>query len=543
MLVIIAPAFLSELVPSEFHFLPFFGTVLVHVMEVPVRDERRFNAEVVACALELVADGLASRKVDNSRIALEVEADCHIRSVLVSTLGKLDFFNTGHVLGGVLVALLRHEHVIDLLAEIVFPLAVRNRGFTLAVRIVVGVCECRPPSARVSKTVTVFEVVDNVGLCTVSNTCREAAVARAAAVLEVTILIAARSVHPALDHVTRSRKGKAVVDSEVLECSGLFLDSGSRPVSPRNVVLVHPVDPRLTSALVRRAVTVGADRTPFRSKHRNAGRHSLSSTVIVTAVTCLVRCSVEVERATEVFLAVLNARLSALFRMAGPFRAAHEHEVVGILTDCGNHGVRMRGDRTHVGTDRFVPDFENHVVVFAIFLGGIFEELDSFRSIAVCTFDVPVDNHVDVVFDGGIDHVLEVAFLQGFALRAAQVATALVLELFLSHAHCKADDFDVHLLHHGVHGLFGIENGRAICTRTPEEAHALDLDGLVGVIRASTGKLAAICLKFTISAYRPSTVSTNCHSRRYGSAHQKCEDLFHKHPFGFTQSPQPYNPI
>ena len=179
----------------------------------------------------------------------------------------------------------------------------------------------------------------------------------------------------------------------------------------------------------------------------------------------------------------------------------------------------MRSDRAHVGADRFVPHFENHVVVRTVFLSGIFKELDCIASAAVRTFDVPVDNHVNVVFDSGIDHVLEVTLLEGFALRAAQVATALVFEFFLGHTHCKADNFDVHLLHHGVHGFFRIENGRTVGTRAPEEAHALDLNSLACILRAGSHKLTTAGLKFTVCANRADTASTNCHSRSYGSAH------------------------
>ena len=536
---------LLEHIRSQFNSLPFTRCFGIDKVEVVVGDRGEFDAEVMSSALVLVRNGGALCKFSKvGGILRQVQAHGDIRSPLVGTLIDIDAFHTGHELG-IIATLSGNKHVVSFLAEVVGEFRVRNLRRTTTILVVIGVGPSRPEASRIGVAVAVFHVVDEVRRGTIGNTGGESVITRIGTkvVAKAAIGIGRALVHPTLHHVTRLSIFQSLVQGQSRKRSGLFGNSGGRPVRPGDAVLVHPVHPSLAGRLVRRAVTVGTDRTPFCSEHGNAIRHSLSGTVIVTAVTRLVRCSIEVERATEVLLAILNACLSALFRMAGPIRAAHEHEVVGMLTNSGNHGVRVRSDRSHIGTDRFVPDFENHVVVFAIFLSGIFEELDSFRSIAVCTFDVPVDNHVNVVFDSGIDHVLEVALLQGFTLRAAQVATALVLELFLSHTHCKADDFDVHLLHHGVHGLFGIENGRAICTRTPEEAHALDLDGLVGVVRASTGKLAAICLKFTISAYRPSTVSTNCHSRRYGSAHQKCEDLFHKHPFGFTQSPQPYNPI
>ena len=212
--------------------------------------------------------------------------------------------------------------------------------------------------------------------------------------------------------------------------------------------------------------------------------------------------------------------------MAGPFGASHEHEVVGILTDGGNHGVGMRSDCAHAGTCRFVPHFENHVVVGTIFLGCVLEELDGFAGIAVCTFDVPVDNYVDVVVDGCVHDVLEVAPLQGLALFAAQVAAALILEFFLGDTHGEADDFDIHLSYHRVDGFFGIEHGGTVCSRAPEKAHALHLDSLVGIIRAGSGEFASVCLEFAVGAYRAKPACADGHGGSRGQA-DNCKNFLH----------------
>ena len=221
------------------------------------------------------------------------------------------------------------------------------------------------------------------------------------------------------------------------------------------------------------------------------------------------------ERAAIVL--VVDACVSAVIRLARPSRATHEDEVVGILTDNRNHLIGMLLHGIHA-TGRFVPNFENHVVVLAVFLGCIFEELDSSVSKAIGAFDVPVDNHVNVFVNGCIHHRLEQSLLEAFATR--RVRTARAVELFVSGTESKTHNFDTHVVNQAVDTFFGVEVGRIGVARAPEEAHTLDLNSLLRVFRARTRKLATICDEFTVCAHRANTACSHCHCRSHGSARQ-----------------------
>ena len=519
MLVVVAPVFLLELFPGEFNFLPILGGVLFHIVEIPVRYEGCLDAELVTGTLVLVADGVAAAEVDEGRVLLEVQAECYVRSITVGASSELDALEADHILGGVLATIGRHKYIKDFLAEVVLPLVVLEARFSDTVfATFISIGPCRPETTRVGIAVAVFHIVNQVCLYAVCDTRREAAVIGAIAILEAAVTVAALAVHPALDHLARLGVGEAVVDVQLVERSGTFVHGRSRPVGPRNIVLVHPVNPSLACALVGTAVTVGVDRTPFRCENWNSCFDGIvCATRVVPA--CRVGVCVEVERAGEILLGVLNAGRSALFRMAGPFRAANEHEVVRVLADSRNHRVCMRSDGTHGSAVLgFVPHFENHVVVGAVLLGGKLEELDGVVSVSVAAFDVPVDNHVDVVVDGGVHHVHEHCLLEVFT--ASEVATALV-EFIIFYTHGKTDDFDIHLTHHVIDCGFVVEERSTVRSGTPEKAHALHLHGRILVLRARTGELAAIGLEFPVCADGAQTACTDGHGR-YCSQAKNC---------------------
>ena len=174
------------------------------------------------------------------------------------------------------------------------------------------------------------------------------------------------------------------------------------------------------------------------------------------------------------------------------------------------HGIHATG--------RFVPDFENHVVVLAVFLGCIFEELDSIVSKAIRRFDVPVNDDVNVLIDSSIHYGLEQSLLETFATR--RVRTTRAVELFVSGTKSKAHNFDTHVVNQAVDTFFGVEVGRIGVARAPEEAHTLDLNSLLRVFRARTRKLATVCDEFTVRAHRANTASGHCHGRGHSSARQ-----------------------
>ena len=231
------------------------------------------------------------------------------------------------------------------------------------------------------------------------------------------------------------------------------------------------------------------------------------------------RCGIEVERATIVLLRVSDASTSTSIRLAGPSRATHEDEVVGILADNRNHSVSMGLHRTHIA-GRFVPDFENHVVSLAEFLGGPSKEFLRFVGIARRAFNVPVKDDVNVVFDSGADHLRDHGLLVVFTTR--RIGTTMAVKLFISNTESEAEHFDSHVLHHEAHSLGCIVNKGAICSRAPEKAHALDLHGLVLVRRAGTRQLATIGHQLTVRAHRTYTAGNHSHSSRYGRQRYYC---------------------
>ena len=358
--------------------------------------------------------------------------------------------------------------------------------------------------------VIIFHVIDQIGLCAVGHTSREAGVTRAATVLKAAILVRLALVHPALNHVTGGGVRKAVIKVNLVKCCRTFVHSRSGPVCPRNLVLIHPGNPLFAFTLVGTAVTIGRNGTPFRCKHRNALAHGTCCRLSLVTVSRVGGC-VEVKRTAVVFIA---KGASTFSRITGPTRATDKNQVVRVLTNGRNNPVSMALDFAPA-TGGFVPDFKNHVVVFTVGLCSIVKELDGVIGIASRAFDVPVNNHVNVVFDGSVHHVLEVSLLQVFT--TGDIATTLVKAV--AHAHSKAEHFDAHVLHHEVHGLFGIECRSTVSSGTPEKAHALHLDSFVLILRARTRELAAICFKFTVSAYRTHPVRTDCHGGHRSHSH------------------------
>ena len=514
---------LLEHIRSQFNSLPFTRCFGIDKVEVVVSDRGEFDAEVMSSALVLVRNGGALCEFSKVRgILRQVQAHGDIRSPLVGTLVDIDAFHTGHVLG-IIAFLSGNKHVVGFLAKVIGELRVRNLRCTAAVLVVIGVGPSRPEAARVGVTVAVFHVIDNVRRGTICNTGGESVITRIGTkvVAKTAIGIRRALVHPALHHVTGVGVLQTLVQSKGRKGCGLFGNSGGRPVRPGNTFLAHPVNPSLASRLVRRTVTISTDGTPFRSEHGDTRVHSRFSSGSIATILG-VRRSVEMERTTVVLVA--DARTSTFVRLAGPSRATHEDEVVGMLTNHRNHGVSMGLDRAHVRSFRFVPNFENHVVGLTEFLGSPSKEFLGIASVTISTFSMPVKDNVDVVFNGGTNKLANHGLL--VVLTTLCIGTAMAVELFVTNAEGETKHFDSHVLHHEAHCLGSIVHQGTICARAPEEAHTSDLDGLVFVSRARTGQFSAVCLKFAVGAHRTDPVGLYSESRQSGK-HHCYQNFFH----------------
>ena len=130
---------------------------------------------------------------------------------------------------------------------------------------------------------------------------------------------------------------------------------------------------------------------------------------------------------------------------------------------------------------------------------------------------MPVDNHIDIILDSRLYHGFQ-HFLLIFSC-TCQIAPTIIPRF--ANTHGKADDFNFHLLHHGIDCCLRIKIRSGGICRTPIKAHALDLDF---VSRCTISRTRAINtamtirvlagLQLTVLAHRTHTSRSHCERGR-----------------------------
>ena len=247
-------------------------------------------------------------------------------------------------------------------------------------------------------------------------------------------------------------------------------------------MLVDVFLPTLVTALVRISATASICRAPFRNKYGKACVNCLfavgafAGSAPVVGAAPAVAIGVVVQGVSGILLGVVDFVSDCCLRVLIPLGGSHENQVVGIFADDWNDLVGVGFNVAPRNIFGFVEQFENDVVVFAVGLSHFFEEiLGSIR--LLCGFmRMPVDNHVNVVLDGGFDDRFHELLLVGWVDCITFELDSVVFTgpVFVSGCHGCAHNLDVHVANHGGNAFFAPEFN-SLRHQAPVKAHATHL--------------------------------------------------------------------
>ena len=486
-----------------------------------ILNRRILDLEIMGGTLVLVRNLATGRKVVGRLRRIQAHAQSNIGIVLICTLRKLDPGYTRNILRRIA----RSRTAIDNVVPTIRAVAIRDRRCAIVTSIGIGI----PFATGKRKVVAIFQVIDVVrrpcGLHKARRTRDRAARCRSRAAAG-RVRLGKRTEYVRVHPLSAVR----IVPGTSVKVGGALVLVGHGPVRTGKLVVLHPAEPR-GGIVTHATIAIGVHRTPFRNEYGKSAVHGTHG--IRALITGGMRTRIEMERVGDVILGVRNLVTDGIARILIPTAVAHDNQVIGILAD-------SRDDRIGIGLDGapglrsgLVENLEDDVIVLAPFLRHVAEELLGIVDIVRCLVAMVVDNHVDIVVDGGLHHSVHQALVVAFLGEVVAGAPVLV------HAHRRTDNLDVLLLHEPAHDIGCPERRTDIARNAPEEAHALYRNfvtagnALAGTVNLALSAGILARLELSVLAYGPHAPER--HDRKGG--HQQQREFLHKHPH--TGSPKP----